>query len=99
MRQTDRARPLLALTAPTGLVLPLVGGGPVEVRPVAGSWCSQRCTATRPVPPLLGVGRTPAKGLPLVRRLHLPVKSFNCSGVCHGTLTEWFNTSFLGARR
>lgn len=50
--------------------------------------------------PLLGVGRTPAKGRPLVRRLHaglrLPVKSFNCSGVCHGTLTDWFNASFPG---
>ena len=26
----------------------------------------------------------------------LPVKSFNCSGVCHGTMTEWFNATFPG---
>jgi protein MpaA len=24
------------------------------------------------------------------------VKSFDCSGVCHGTLTDWFNASFPG---
>ena len=40
------------------------------------------------------------KGAPFVRRLHrglhLPVKSFNCSGVCHGTMTEWFNANFPG---
>ena len=24
------------------------------------------------------------------------MKSFNCSGVCHGTMTEWFNASFPG---
>jgi hypothetical protein len=50
--------------------------------------------------PLFGVGRAPAKGGPFVRRLHrqldLPVKSFNCTGVCHGTMTEWFNASFPG---
>jgi len=36
----------------------------------------------------------------LVRRLHrglrLPIKSFNCSGACHGTMTEWFNAGFPG---
>lgn len=50
--------------------------------------------------PLRGVGRAGSKGTALVRRLHrglrLPVKSFNCSGVCHGTMTEWFNASFPG---
>jgi len=50
--------------------------------------------------PLHGVGRAGRKGRTFVRRLHrglhLPVKSFNCSGVCHGTMTEWFNASFPG---
>ncbi|MET0997732.1 MAG: M14 family zinc carboxypeptidase [Marmoricola sp.] len=50
--------------------------------------------------PLKGVGRAGPKGTAFVRRLHrglrLPVKSFNCSGVCHGTMTEWFNASFGG---
>jgi protein MpaA len=50
--------------------------------------------------PLHGVGRTGGKGSALVRRLHrglhLPVKSFNCSGICHGTMTEWFNANFPG---
>jgi len=50
--------------------------------------------------PLNGVGRTGGKGSAFVQRLHrglrLPVKSFNCSGVCHGTMTEWFNANFPG---
>ena len=50
--------------------------------------------------PLHGVGRTDGKGAAFVRRLHrglgLPVKSFNCSGVCHGTMTEWFNATLPG---
>ncbi len=50
--------------------------------------------------PLRGVGRAGPKGTAFVRRLHrglrLPVKSFNCSGACHGTMTEWFNASFGG---
>jgi protein MpaA len=50
--------------------------------------------------PLRGVGRAGPKGKAFVRRLHrglrLPVRSFNCSGVCHGTMTEWFNASFPG---
>ena len=33
--------------------------------------------------------------MPLVRRLarelDLPVRSFDCSGGCHGTLTDWAN--------
>jgi len=32
----------------------------------------------------------------LHRGLHLPVKSFNCDGVCHGTMTEWYNVHFRG---
>ena len=50
--------------------------------------------------PLYGVGRTVKRGRPFVQRLHrglrLPVKSFNCSGQCHGTMTEWFNANFRG---
>ena len=50
--------------------------------------------------PLYGVGRTGGKGGYFVRSLHrglgLPVKSFNCSGVCHGTMTEWFNATLPG---
>ena len=50
--------------------------------------------------PLNGVGRTVKRGMPFVQRLHrglrLPVKSFNCSGKCHGTMTEWFNANFRG---
>ena len=50
--------------------------------------------------PLRGIGRAGAKGTGLVKRLHhglkLPVKSFNCSGACHGTMTEWFNATFPG---
>jgi murein peptide amidase A len=50
--------------------------------------------------PLKGVGRAGPKGKAFVNRLHrglrLPVKSFNCSSVCHGTMTEWFNAAFPG---
>jgi hypothetical protein len=50
--------------------------------------------------PLYGVGRTGGKGGSFVQRLHrglgLPVRSFNCSGVCHGTMTEWFNATLPG---
>jgi protein MpaA len=46
------------------------------------------------------VGRAGAEGAAFVERLHrglrLPVKSFNCSSVCHGTMTEWFNARFRG---
>jgi protein MpaA len=30
-------------------------------------------------------------------RLDLPRKSFTCGGVCHGTMTGWFNSHFPGA--
>lgn len=50
--------------------------------------------------PLRGVGRTVNRGAAFVRRLHrglrLPIKSFNCDGVCHGTMSEWFNVNFKG---
>ncbi len=50
--------------------------------------------------PLRGVGRAGSKGASFVRKLHrglrLPVKSFNCSGRCHGTMTEWYNANFRG---
>ncbi len=50
--------------------------------------------------PLHGVGRAGAKGRTFVsrlhRQLHLPVKAFNCDGVCHGTMTEWYNAHYPG---
>ncbi|CUR56309.1 Peptidase M14, carboxypeptidase A [metagenome] len=33
----------------------------------------------------------------LSRFLNLPLKDFNCSGVCHGTMTGWYNHHFAGA--
>jgi predicted deacylase len=30
-------------------------------------------------------------------RLRLPSKSFTCGGVCHGTMTGWYNRNFAGA--
>lgn len=30
-------------------------------------------------------------------KLNLPRKSFTCGGVCHGTMTGWFNDRFRGA--
>jgi murein tripeptide amidase MpaA len=33
----------------------------------------------------------------IARALHLPRKSFTCGGVCHGTMTGWFNSRFAGA--
>ena len=31
------------------------------------------------------------------RKLDLPVKVFDCGGVCHGTMTMWYNHRFPGA--
>ena len=31
------------------------------------------------------------------RKLNLPLKSFTCGGVCHGTMTMWYNHRFRGA--
>ena len=33
----------------------------------------------------------------LSRALDLPRKSFTCGGVCHGTMTGWFNSRFHGS--
>ena len=33
----------------------------------------------------------------VARKLHLPAKSFDCGGVCHGTMTMWYNHEFNGA--
>jgi protein MpaA len=49
--------------------------------------------------PLYGVGRdVEGRGLQrrLSQRLDLPVKEFNCTGVCHGTMTSWHNTHHPG---
>jgi murein peptide amidase A len=50
--------------------------------------------------PLDGVDSYRAKSMTLVRRLSreldLPVRSFDCRGGCHGTLTDWHNTHLAG---
>jgi protein MpaA len=50
--------------------------------------------------PLFGVDSYRAKSMTLVRRLSratgLPVRSFDCQGGCHGTLTDWHNTRLDG---
>jgi murein tripeptide amidase MpaA len=33
----------------------------------------------------------------VARALHLPRKAFTCGGVCHGTMTGWFNSRFKGS--
>ncbi len=33
----------------------------------------------------------------LARALHLPTKTFDCGGVCHGTMTGWYNHRFKGS--
>ena len=33
----------------------------------------------------------------VARKLHLPAKRFDCGGVCHGTMTMWYNHEFHGA--
>lgn len=49
--------------------------------------------------PLRGIGRS-SGGAAFQRRLAsglgLPIRSFNCTGVCHGTMTSWFNTRHAG---
>lgn len=50
--------------------------------------------------PLFGVDtdtKSPALARRLVRELRLPRKSFRCGGVCHGTMTGWFNNNHRGA--
>ena len=50
--------------------------------------------------PLHGVD-TDTKNVRFARRLadqlNLPRKSFTCGGVCHGTMTMWFNRNFAGS--
>lgn len=49
--------------------------------------------------PLYGVGRA-GERRPFLERLSkgldLPIKAFNCSGECHGTMTSWFNANHSG---
>lgn len=33
----------------------------------------------------------------VARELRLPRKRFTCGGVCHGTMTSWYNAKFTGA--
>jgi protein MpaA len=51
--------------------------------------------------PLHGIDVYGAKDRPFARRLSrqmgLPIREFNCSGTCHGTLTQWFNRRHDGA--
>lgn len=50
--------------------------------------------------PLLGVDtdtKRPAFARRVARKLHLPRHSLTCGGVCHGTMTGWFNHNFKGA--
>jgi len=50
--------------------------------------------------PLHGVDRDtkwPAFARRLARDLELPLKDFSCGGVCHGTMTGWYNHRFAGA--
>ena len=50
--------------------------------------------------PLFGVDSYRAKSMTLVRRLSslldLPVRSFDCAGGCHGTMTDWHNRHLPG---
>ncbi len=51
--------------------------------------------------PLRGIDVYGAKDRPfaqrLARYLRLPTREFDCSGACHGTLTQWFNRRHDGA--
>lgn len=53
--------------------------------------------------PLYGVDRHAGHGAAyrhfrnaLSRRLHLPIKAFNCWSVCHGTLSMWYAAHHIG---
>jgi murein peptide amidase A len=50
--------------------------------------------------PLYGVDSYRAKSMSLVRRLSretgLPISEFDCTGGCHGTLTDWHNSRLEG---
>lgn len=50
--------------------------------------------------PLYGIGKSgKGKGLQrrLARGLGLPIREFNCTGKCHGSMTSWFNHKHRGA--
>lgn len=50
--------------------------------------------------PLNGVDtdtKLPAFARRTAEKLNLPVKTFNCGSVCHGTMTMWYNHRFRGA--
>ncbi|MCB0909689.1 MAG: DUF2817 domain-containing protein [Nocardioidaceae bacterium] len=50
--------------------------------------------------PLYGVDtdtKDPAFARRLARALKLPSKAFVCGGVCHGTMTGWYNHRFAGS--
>ena len=50
--------------------------------------------------PLYGVDtdtKKPKFARRVARSLDLPRKSFTCGGVCHGTMTGWYNAKFKGA--
>ena len=51
--------------------------------------------------PLYGIDVYDAKDRRLARRLsenmRIPIRDFDCGGVCHGTLTQWFNKNHKGA--
>lgn len=50
--------------------------------------------------PLIGVDvdtKEPRFARRLARILKLPRTSLNCGGVCHGTMTSWYNANFKGA--
>lgn len=49
--------------------------------------------------PLYGVDtdtKSPKFSRRVARHLNLPRKNFDCGGVCHGTMTGWFNANFKG---
>jgi len=49
--------------------------------------------------PLHGVdtdNKRPGFSRRVARSLHLPAKRLDCGGVCHGTMTGWFNHHFKG---
>ncbi|HEU4546513.1 MAG TPA: M14 family zinc carboxypeptidase [Microlunatus sp.] len=51
--------------------------------------------------PLRGVDTDKVKDLALSKRLaknlQLPLKELDCGGVCHGTMTAWYNHTFAGS--
>jgi protein MpaA len=51
--------------------------------------------------PLHGIDVYDSKDRRLARRLseqmRIPIRNFDCGGVCHGTLTQWFNKNHKGA--